>query len=337
MTDNVDERIGWMELSTLPMDRVAAPSGGAPIAILGASNAQLMEQLGWIVPGATQLLLADDYSETTAVASTLAAFAPGHLSVADLGDPSDVARSFVALRAAIETTLAKCRVAGGILIDGTAMGKTVLSALVGMLIQSRGVPSIDILYRKMAYSYNGEPLEKVFVGDGGRHEINEIAFGMAAVPYVEGHYSSSRRRHLILLAGLDYQRVLARIRELEAASLDIIIEEEALAEAKSAELFGSICQLLEIDAGNVIIVARTDLRGTVYAIRDAITRGKALGHQSILVSAGGKPFSLAATLQSVLESEIPMLSTIPDRVVALGQQPDGELVVYRLSDPTALP
>ncbi|MDB5583755.1 MAG: hypothetical protein JWR80_8931 [Bradyrhizobium sp.] len=72
------------------------------------------------------------------------------------------------------------------------------------------------------------------------------------------------------------------------------------------------------------------------AIRDAVAHGKALGHQSLLVAAGGKPFSLAATLQSVLESEVPLLSTIPDRVVPLKQQPDGELIVYRLSDPIAL-
>jgi hypothetical protein len=247
------------------------------------------------------------------------------------------AKDFIDLRHHLSKAFEGRASDGTILIDATSISKSMIAYVTGLLMRTGSVQGIDIFYRQMEYFYKGIPLKDIYVGSPEGREINDIEFEITAIPYVEGKYKSSLRRHIVLLAGLDFQRTLSKVRELEAASIDVIVETEALSAPASLQSFEDICRRMEVNADHISVVPRVGMLEAVSAIRSAVERGSDRGLQTFLVSSAGKPFSIASALQSVLESEAPLLSTIPDRVVFLDQQPIGPSYLYRLRDQTFLP
>lgn len=205
-----------------------------------------------------------------------------------------------------------------------------------MLVRTRAVSGIDILYQQADYQYNGLWLHDVYAAGPLHHDINDIDFCFSAVPYSEGKYKPNLPRHIILLCGLDFQRTIAKIRELEPARIDLIIEDEAVRDSKSFASLQSLCRNLDIDPDGILKTKRWNLNETIKLIDLAISRINRTNIHSIIISAGGKPFATAATLHSILKSECPLLATVPDRVVHMQRMPLNKCKLYRLDDRTSV-
>lgn len=330
----MSKRVGWIKAQEMPLADAAPPDQGYLLSIVGPVGICELAERNWLARDNGRIIFNTGYGHPSVEANEAAE----HLRATtvhweDREDVDSTAVSFLELRKLCEEALSG-RPNGSVLIDSTALSKSLQIALLGMLIRTRSARSIDLLYRLIDYSYGGTPLVEVYATDLMRQRINDISFSLMGVPYVEGKYHSERRRHVILLVGLDYQRILSKVRELEPASIDVVIEAEALQKRPSAELFDTLCEQLDVGPENITTLPRLAFLSQIEAIRSAIARAKALTLQPFVIAAGGKPGALAAALQSVVESEVPVLVSIPDRVVQLDQRPAGPLQLYRLDDPT---
>lgn len=249
---------------------------------------------------------------------------------------SEAARCLIDARKVMSRLLELASGDSAVLIDAAAVSKSLLASLLGLLVRTRACSSIDILYSKKEYSYQGQPLDTVYAAGPLHHGINDIEFHFSAIPYVEGKYKSGRKRHCIVLCGLDFQRVLAKVSELEPASVDIIIEKEALSDHANLTVFERMCSNLGIHEEQAATIERARVRPVIELLKSLIGKANSRGLHPIVIAAGGKPFTVAGVLQSVLDSEAPMLATIPDRVVDLSSLVIGDQLVYRLTDRTAL-
>lgn len=326
-------RLGWYQVTEGELEGLCPPEKGYALGILGPAATTALNEAEWI--GAFTGI--NFYNKRyCALGITDPPWAGEPVEWGDGVSIGALVDTFTSVRDKLAAGLAGRDNDGIAFIDATAISKSVAAYLIGLLIRSRAVAGIDIFYQQMSYSYRGEKLQTVYADTYASREINDIEFLLSAIPYVEGKYRSSLRRHVIMLAGLDFQRTIGKIRELEPTSIDIIVETEALSELGSLQSFDDLCRRMDVDAGHVSTVSRHDLAGAVNALRAAILQASARDLQILVVSSGGKPFAIASALQSVLESEAPVLTTIPDRVVPLEQEPTGPSYLYRLRDQTAI-
>lgn len=255
----------------------------------------------------------------------------------DAAHPRTAAAYFAEARSLAIKFLLPGEGAAAALVDAGCLSKVLLASVLGFLVRSRLVETIDVLYRRREYRYRGQSLAEVYAAGPRTHGINDIEFALSAIPYVEGRYASGKRRHCIVLCGLDFQRILGKVRELEPARISVIIEAEAVQNPASKESFEKVCGFLGIDSHDRRTVSRTDVHDVIECISEAIDLAREQDLHTVMVAGGGKPSALAATLQSILSSEAPMLATIPDRVVDLESSYVGATLLYRLRDWTSLP
>jgi hypothetical protein len=226
-----------------------------------------------------------------------------------------------------------------VLIDATALPKSVLSFVVGALVRSRSVRGVDILYRRAQYLFKGTKLEIIYNDKERSREINDIEFELAPVPYVEGKYNASKRRHVILLAGMDYHRAFWKVHELEPAVIDVILDpSSSMPPMSSAVVLETLVRELDYDIASCICTDRTDLVEVHNALMRLTSPSRSeIGRlQPVLIASGWKPHLLAATLFSIASSEAPLLTTIPDRVVPLQVIWQSGYSLYRIRDRTAV-
>ncbi|WP_342709938.1 hypothetical protein AAFG13_36845 [Bradyrhizobium sp. B124] len=330
------KRVGWFEIAVAEVaDR--PPEDGYTVALVGQDTLDRIGSPAWRDAIGVSPVLFNTRGmliETSEVRRQLLQFTT--VCWHDVASVAGVARLLMEARDEITKVLNGANGEVRVVIDANSMPKALFAALLGMLIRTRIAAKIDVLYQSFEYLYRAFPLNEVFAGSDFQQDINDVEFLFSAVPYAEGKYKSALGRHIIMLCGLDYQRTMAKLLELEPARVDIVLESEAIALPTALPVFQKCCRHIDVDPDRVPIVGRTDLDTNFRAIESALMNGRDEGLHSIIIASSGKPATLAATLFSVLQSETPLLVTIPDRVVELEARANGPMLLYRLTDRTAI-
>jgi hypothetical protein len=325
-------RAGWFDV-TEGLAKKLTPASGYDVALIGPNTLDDTATDTWraSIEAAPQVLNSGYLS-----GPEVEGFEGRTVRWTDAATARATAECLFDARRVLSELLEKRGTGGAILIDAGSISKTLLAALLGMIIRTRSASSVDILYRRREYTYQEKPLDAVYAAGPLSHSINDIEFCFSAIPYVEGKYKSGKRRHCIVLCGLDFQRVLGKVGELEPASIDLVIEKEAVAAEGNSAALKKMCGYLGIGTDALAEADRTQIGTVVDVLNRAIERARGRDLHPVVITAGGKPFTIAAALQSLLHSEAPLLATIPDRVVELQSKGVGDQHVYRLADRTAL-
>lgn len=328
-------RIGWFDLNEGWIAEIAPATDGYAVCLIAPRTLDALANSEWAdVISLSPCIVNTGYDTDIGDIKPISEI--DEVSWSDETKPTHLAENFLQARRHLSKILSKDNGNSRILIDATSISKSMLSAITGMLIRTRAVSNIDIIYQQVDYTYLGRNLEDVYAEGPFSHGINDIQFSLSAIPYVEGKYKPGMRRHVILLAGLDFQRTLFKLRELEPAEIDVIVESEAIADPQNAAALKRMCHHLEIEDNRIFSTNRIDVIDSLGLINSALSRKEVQDLHSIIVSSGGKPFSLSGTIQSILRSECPMLCTIPDKVVHLNKKRNKPFRLYRLIDRTAL-
>ena len=329
-------RVGWYTGTETELTASTPLDDKYSLAVVGKQTLKQLAQSGWLSSIRGFVVINSAYEGSMDFADpAIGAQVVENVNWPDASDLDSVSRSFIAMRDLISRAI-DGKPSGNILLDCNCIPRFLQMAFIGMLIRSRSVRQIDLIYQKTEYSFNGKNLEDLYDELKTRHWINSIDFSVVGVPYVEGKYMVEHRRHLIFLAGVDFYRYLSKIIELEPARIDLIIEMDAANTAESRDLLLSFCESLSISDSQVTLVPRDSFNKVNIAIRNSIKYASMNSLQPIILAAGAKPMCIAGAFQSVLESEAPIITSIPDRVIDFNKVPSGPLLLYRLSDTTSL-
>lgn len=328
--------IGWIDLGVSALANAPPPANGYAFAVISPLTLDCLGATAWSdAISLSPCIVNRSYRPSVSAQATPPVCLAKEVDWPDTASVRSSAEVLIHARAVLDRTLNGFS-GGTVLIDATAVSKSLLSSLVGMLIRTNSVVGIDIVYQKMAYLYEGKTLEAVYAAGPISHNINDIDFAFCAVPYVEGKYKPGLKRHVIVLCGLDFQRVLGKIRELEPAQINVIVETEAMIDPDSSKAFHKMCAQLGVETEDIAVADRSDVAMVNTLLAAQVERGRAHGLHPIIIAAGGKPFTLVAALQSVLASEAPLLTSIPDRVVELQVESAGPYQLFRLRDRSAI-
>lgn len=338
------QRIGCLDITEEPLSNFRSLANRYAFAFLGKSAFEDIERAVSIAERfrIDGLLTSSPHAELWEPTGTLVlggSKSRAQYSFIDAKNTDELGRGYKDARFCLQSLLEGQTTDQLGLIDATAIPKYLLGFLIGLLLRTRSVGGLDILYRRARYFVNGVALEDVYADPKLRQEIYNIEFGLAPVPYVEGKYNAAKRRHVIMLAGMDYQRTYFKAKELEPAIIDVVIDGRELEGPLSGmDLITFLRKRLDDDVATAANVPCTSVVKAIEAIKVLLAKpnGETDGLQPMFIVSGWKSFVIAGVLQSVMGSEVPLFVTIPDHVVPMDAAFFGDYSLYRIRDRTVL-